>query len=256
MSHATSPARLRWLAIGLLLLASSCSRSGCGGDDSRPATDGVGRALQAPLSPAVAKFANGLVVAVTPLGSKQPVVPRADEYDVLSIDADADPDSGGAPLTVSFTGQAEGGPPGLRYRWDFGDETPSAHELNVQHTYQQPGDYVATFTVTGPPDSDVEESREINIEVTEEGFDLDIDTDSDLGPAPLKVEFTARLDEDLPGPFYFQWDFGDGARDVSNPTSHVYNKPGEYTASVAVTNDKGQRATRDVEITVDAPSDE
>ena len=69
----------------------------------------------------------------------------------------------------------------------------------------------------------MDQSEEISIEVTEEGIEFDIETDSDVGTAPLTVEFTARLsDEDLPGPFYFQWDFGDGARDVSNPTtSHV-----------------------------------
>jgi PKD repeat protein len=170
----------------------------------------------------------------------------------VGITTDADPDSGGAPLTVKFTAEVEGGPAGLRYRWEFGDHTPAARQLLAEHTYQQPGEYTATFWVTGPG---IEQSEDVDIEVKEEGIDFDIETDSDVGAAPLTVEFTARLDEDLPGPFYFAWDFGDGGRDVSNPTNHTYRKPGEYTATVTVTNAQGQRATRDAQIQVDAPDD-
>jgi len=254
MNRPTSPARLRWLAVGLLLLI--CA--GCSRNDSSTATDEASKDSRAgvtptPVSDGATGAAKGFVVPATPSVSASE--PAADDYDVLSISADADPDSGGAPLTVNFTAEVEGGPPGLRYRWDFGDETPPVRQLRAQHVYQKPGDYTATFWVTGSPESGVDESREINIDVAEEGFDFDIETDSDVGEAPLKVEFTARLDEDLPGPFYFQWDFGDGARDVSNPTTHVYHKPGEYTANVTVTNAQGQHATREVEITVDELSD-
>lgn len=255
MSCSVSSARLRWLGVGLLLLASTA----CSKNDSSTATEEASKESRAaetptPRSPSAARFAKGLQVSATPNATPD-AAPPTDDYDALSVNADADPDTGGAPLTVNFTAEVEGGPPGLRYRWEFGDETPPVRQLRAQHTYQQPGEYTATFWVTGSPESGVEESREINIEVAEEGFDFDIETDSDVGGAPLKVEFTARLDEDLPGPFYFQWDFGDGARDVSNPTTHVYRKPGEFTATVTVTNAQGQRATRDVEITVDEPND-
>ena len=75
----------------------------------------------------------------------------------------------------------------------------------------------------------------------------------DIGTAPLAVQFSAVLDEDLPGPFYYSWDFGDGGRDVSNPTAHTYRVPGTYTAVLTVTNTQGQGARRDVEVQVDAP---
>ncbi len=250
-------ARRSWLAVGLLLAVLGCSKNGCSKDDANtPAKE----AEQAPPSPSplsvgAAKFVDGRLMRGTP--NALAGAPEAgSDYDAVSVSADVDSDSGGAPFTATFTAEVEGGPPGLRYRWEFGDETPAvAQTLVVQHTYQRTGEYTATFSVTGPPETGVEESREINIEVTEEGFDFDIETDSDVGAAPLTVEFTARLDEDLPGPFYFQWEFGDGARDVSNPTTHVYRKPGEYTATVTVTNAQGQKATRDVQITADAPDE-
>jgi PKD repeat protein len=66
------------------------------------------------------------------------------------------------------------------------------------------------------------------------------------------VHFVAVIDdEEIPGPLRFLWEFGDGSRDVSNPTSHTYRRPGEYTALLTVTNGVGQWAQRDVMIQVD-----
>ncbi len=166
----------------------------------------------------------------------------------LWVSASGEPDSGGVPLTVSFTADVQGGPPDLRYRWDFGDHSPPAYQLTAQHTYRAVGEYTAVLTVTGP---DAEESDEVSIEVNEEGFDLTLEADPDIGKPPLAVHFSAVLDEDLPGPFYFQWDFGDGAHDTSNPTTHTYRLAGQYTATCVVTNSQGQTAHEDVEIQVD-----
>jgi PKD repeat protein len=167
----------------------------------------------------------------------------------VSVSADADQTSGGAPLTVAFDAEVTGGPPGLQYRWDFGDKSAPSQQLHAQHTYAIPGEYTATFTTTGPG---ISESEEVGIEVTEEGFDVEVDADPDIGTAPLTVQFSVGLDEEIPGPISFQWDFGDGARDVHNPTNHTYSVPGEFTASVVVTNGRGQLARHDVEIQVDA----
>ena len=68
-----------------------------------------------------------------------------EEADVEII-ADADPDSGEVPLHVTFSVEAlldrELNQP--TYTWDFGDGSPPSHETNPQHTYEKPGDYLAT----------------------------------------------------------------------------------------------------------------
>ena len=68
-----------------------------------------------------------------------------EEADVELI-ADADPDSGEVPLHVTFSVEAlldrELNQP--TYTWDFGDGSPQSHEVNPQHTYEKPGDYLAT----------------------------------------------------------------------------------------------------------------
>lgn len=61
-----------------------------------------------------------------------------------------------------------------------------------------------------------------------------ITPDTDEGPAPLTVTFTAEgLCTDAEGEFV--WDFGDGTAAAKGTTaSHVYEKPGEYTAKVTL----------------------
>ncbi|HVO27962.1 MAG TPA: PKD domain-containing protein [Candidatus Margulisiibacteriota bacterium] len=247
---------LLWLVGGVTACSSGCNRpeeassSPSAGAASSGAKAGTPTAL-APRSHQLIEQAGGRLtplrgVQVTPgLGAQ-----AAQESDRLWVSASGDPDTGGVPLTVSFTGEIQGGGPDLRYRWDFGDNSPPAYQLNVQHTYREAGDYTATLSVTG---TDAEDSDEVTIQVSEEGFDVSIDADPDIGKVPLTVHFSAVLDEDLPGPFYYQWDFGDGGRDVTNPTTHTYRLAGEYTATCVVTNSQGQTGREEVEIQVDTP---
>ena len=61
------------------------------------------------------------------------------------------PTSGPAPLQVAFADASTGVITG--WSWDFGDGTSSAAR-NPSHTYDVPGTYNATLTVTGPGGSD------------------------------------------------------------------------------------------------------
>ena len=173
------------------------------------------------------------------------------QYEPVFITTTAEPDEGGVPLTVVFEAEVEGGPPNMRFRWDFGDASAPAYGLRAQHTYWTAGDFTAVFSASG---YGVEETDEIYIQVAEEGFDVSIDAAPDIGRPPLTVQFAASLDDDLVGPFYYQWDFGDGGRDVSNPTTHTYRSAGEYTATLTVTNAAGQVGRNDVVIQVDVDS--
>jgi PKD repeat protein len=67
------------------------------------------------------------------------------------------------------------------------------------------------------------------------------------GPAPLVVLFTAQANRDG---VRYEWDFGDGYRVEAGPIAgHLYAYPGEYTATVRVT-DPEDEATAEASVTI------
>ncbi len=64
--------------------------------------------------------------------------------------ASATPVTGTAPLAVQFSSEGSTDPDGtiVAYAWDFGDGSPGATTAGAVHTYELPGIYQATLTVT------------------------------------------------------------------------------------------------------------
>ena len=72
-------------------------------------------------------------------------------YDTPVADFVGSPTSGDAPLTVDFTDQSTGNP--TSWNWDFGDGNTSTAQ-NPTHTYNNPGTYTVTLTVSNDCGSD------------------------------------------------------------------------------------------------------
>ena len=87
----------------------------------------------------------------------------------------------------------------------------------------------------------------------EEEYELDViaEAEPDEGAPPLKVQFTASVEEETGGPFTFHWDFGDGGNGTEQNPTHTYAKVGEYTATLTVTNQKGNKGTDEIDIFVE-----
>jgi PKD repeat protein len=87
----------------------------------------------------------------------------------------------------------------------------------------------------------------------EEEYELDViaEADPDEGAPPLKVQFTASVEEEEGGPFKFDWDFGDGNKSAEQNPIHTYEKVGEYTATLSVTDQKGNKGTDEIDIFVE-----
>ena len=81
------------------------------------------------------------------------------------------------------------------------------------------------------------------------------DGDPDTGPAPLTVKFSVFDPlKNIEGPKYV-WDFGDGSPPAKkrSPT-HVYERPGKYTAHLTVTDATGVTDDDTVDIDVREPA--
>ncbi|MCY4727721.1 ThuA domain-containing protein [Nocardioides sp. STR2] len=73
------------------------------------------------------------------------------------------------------------------------------------------------------------------------------------GSAPLPVDFTSTVnDPDGDNPVSYAWSFGDTTTSTAANPSKTYATPGRYTVSLTVTDSRGAKTTRTLEINVTA----
>jgi predicted outer membrane repeat protein len=148
----------------------------------------------------------------------------------------AKPSTGPVPLVVDFLDFSLGDPTG--WAWDFGDGATSA-EPSPTHTYEQPGLYTVTLTVSNLFGSHTHTETGY-ISVTEPAAPLAYFVASPRsGFAPLTVAFE---DRSAGGPTSWDWDFGDEATSTDQDPVHLYDEPGSYTVTLTVTNEFGSQA--------------
>ncbi|HKJ56873.1 MAG TPA: ThuA domain-containing protein, partial [Nitriliruptoraceae bacterium] len=74
------------------------------------------------------------------------------------------------------------------------------------------------------------------------------------GEAPLDVDFSATAtDPEGDSPLTFDWTFGDGQVDAGTDVEHTYTSPGDYTATLTVSDPAGAAAVEEFDIEVDFP---
>jgi len=86
-----------------------------------------------------------------------------------------------------------------------------------------------------------------------EEYELDVivEGEPDEGAPPLTVKFQGYVEEDEGGPWTFAWDFGDGSNSTEQNPTHVYQKEGEYTASLTVTDSRSYTGSDEIDIFVE-----
>jgi len=145
----------------------------------------------------------------------------------------ANPTSGEAPLTVSFTDASTGEI--SSWAWTFGDGGSSAAQ-DPSHEYTAAGGYTVELTVTGPGGSD---SATATISVSEPPPPPPVaafSANPTSGEAPLTVNFTDASTGDISG---WAWTFGDGGSSSAQDPSHEYTAAGDYTVTLTVTGPGG-----------------
>lgn len=162
-----------------------------------------------------------------------------------------------APLTVSFSGSSSSDPEGadLTYLWQFGDGSQSS-QISPSHLFVE-GVYTVTLTVTdnfGQTDSDtlvvVVDAAVSNNEAPVANADSTAPRAVNVGDT---VQFDASQSTDDAGITSYAWDFGDGNNAVGITRSHSYSNPGNFTATLTVTDEEGLTDQATVSISVTRP---
>lgn len=155
------------------------------------------------------------------------------------------PDTGCVGQEITFDGSASEDAAGetLSYAWDFGDGAAS-NQAVAAHAYAKGGIYKPTLIVQDdsatPCDTSVA-SRTIRINsapVIKVAESIKIDeADPDKG---LEVKFDASGTYDAEGDaLTYIWDFGDGTQDEGVAPTHIYERGGDYTVKLTVTDGSG-----------------
>jgi PKD repeat protein len=193
-----------------------------------------------------------------------PLPPPPNQPPVANLQAD--PSSGQAPLQVQFSCNGSYDPDGSisSYRIDFGDGGV-ANQCPISHTYQEPGLYTATLTVTDNKGASA--TIQVQVNVTQmpppppEDLTLDVMliANPNTGEAPLNVTFTVTASGTARGTisyqFYCHADGPVSETGTANSNSFGilrqcdYLEPGKYIAKVEITR-QGVPAGNIVEIIV------
>jgi len=158
----------------------------------------------------------------------------------------ATPETGPAPLEVSFDASGSSAPAGeiKDYEWDFNNDNifTDASGVKVTHTFEQLGDY------------------KVNLRITDNTGQFDIVTMDIVVAAPniptAVIEIPTENGKYLVGKQYsfqaekstspngtvekYEWTFGDGSNKATTRTAtHTYKTAGTYEVTLKVTDDKG-----------------
>jgi large repetitive protein len=180
-----------------------------------------------------------------------------------SASATARPQTGQAPLKVSFRGTAEDAdnpPEQLVYAWDFDGDGIYEPNTNIlvppQYEYTKAGIYNAKFRVMDPMGAWDVDTVTILVNAAEnQPPNARLISPKPYGDAPSTISFDASASNDPDGTIAkYEWDFdGDGLFDVyglSPMTSHEYSEPGIYKVRVRVEDDRGAHGSAVLSVVV------
>ncbi|MDE1820248.1 MAG: PKD domain-containing protein [Euryarchaeota archaeon] len=166
------------------------------------------------------------------------------------VSATATPTSGTAPLSVAFSSTVVGGTGPLRWSWDFGDLSTPSGATAPQHIYNGSGTFRATLTVTDAVGKTNASSLFLSVSPSASSLTAMASASPTSGVLPLAVQFSGGARGGT-GPYLYRWSFGDGAPLSSAPDpTHVYNRSGNFTATLRATDLNGAASFAPVVIAV------
>lgn len=201
------------------------------------------------------------LVGIAPYSPPPPPPPPPPADTAPTAAMQATPESGTAPLTVTFTSNGSSDDRGIvTYEWNFGDGSTIVRtaDASIVYTYNAAGNYTATLVVwdTANQPSNTA-SAAIAVASADAPPQAALQSDRTTGPAPLTVNFDASGSTDDRGIVAYEWNFGEGTTVAGGPTaSYQYANPGTYTAVVVVRDAASQSNSAQLVIVVDNGGDD
>ncbi|MER5637600.1 PKD domain-containing protein [Kitasatospora sp. NPDC002227] len=154
------------------------------------------------------------------------------------------------PVTVTATAK-QNWPDTTTYTYDFGDGSDqlTTADAKVQHVYQAKGSYTVKVTAKGTGENMSTTAIALQPVTVNEPGDLTPDLAvSASGDGPLGFSFDLTHSTSPWLVTGYQLDYGDGSpkesHDQYHPTStHVYQRPGDYSVTATLTDEGGRTAT-------------
>lgn len=144
----------------------------------------------------------------------------------------------------------------ISYNWDFGDGSKGPGSNVETHLYETKGDgrYDVSLTLTFVNKKTSEESTQSltrTVTIADEQIVAIITADKEEGDIPLKVNFDGSKSSDPDGTLKsYAWEVdGQGFEEGEETFSYTFDKVGEYTVRLRVTNVDGDTNIDEVKIT-------
>lgn len=151
----------------------------------------------------------------------------------ISADIKATPDSGAAPLKVSFDASGSSYPEGriVSYEWDFGDGSkPRIDAAKVSYQYTRIGTFTAK--VTAITNDNQRASITTSISVRPVSLSACFDPSIESGNAPLSITFDSLCSTGTI--IRYTWNFGGLKRSNERKPSFTFSKAGSYDVTLEV----------------------
>ncbi|MHB8790254.1 MAG: PKD domain-containing protein [Desulfobulbaceae bacterium] len=169
----------------------------------------------------------------------------------------ADVLEGESPLPVSFDATSSTGNIVL-YEWLYGDgETGNGNIVN--HIFPFAGNYTVKLKVNDDIGAFDQETTSIAVttpSAVNTSPNAVISTSTTVGNAPLQVQFDGSGSTDGDGSIIsYAWDMGDGGVSTGPQTTYTYYTPGNFNATLTVTDEGGLTDSISTPVLVGAPKE-